>query len=221
MSATVYRHFPLSRSALRSVSHYSQLATNRSPLRASHIGKRILKLDELSGADELGDAAVEVDGGLEALFADLLVGDLVVALIGVVADLGEMEIEVDVLEDLAGHVFLGEVHGLVAHVVNLVLDFAPPLEREDERASHVADVDEGPLESALVDDQVAVLDRLVGEVVGHQVQAHPVADTKGGGESVGDAVARVEHHLFGRTLGFAIKGDRGSWRLLVADIVRY
>src|SRR4051794_4027925 len=73
---------------------------------ALDVRERILELDQLSRPNQLGDAAVEVDGGLEALGADLLVTDLVVPLVGVVADLGEVEVEVGVLEDLAGDVFL-------------------------------------------------------------------------------------------------------------------
>ena len=130
-----------------------------------------------------------------------------------------MEVVVDVLEDLAGDVFLGEVHGFVADVVNVVLDLVPALEGEDERSGHVADVDEGPLESPLVDDQVAVVDGLIGEVVGHEVEPHPVADAERGGEAVGDAVAGVEHHLLGRGLGFAVERDGGAGRLLVANVV--
>ncbi len=96
----------------------------------SNIRERVLELDKPGGADQLGDTAVEVDGGFEAFFADLLVGDLVVALIGVGADLGEVEVEVGVLEDLAGDVFLGEVHALVADVIDVVLDGVPVFESE-------------------------------------------------------------------------------------------
>jgi hypothetical protein len=75
--------------------------TRRRFVLSSDVGERVLELDQLGGADQLGDAAVEVDGGLEPLGADLLVRDLVVALVGVGADLGEVEVVVDVLEDLA------------------------------------------------------------------------------------------------------------------------
>ncbi len=142
------------------------------------------------------------------LRANLLVGDLVIALIGVSADLGEMEVIIDVLEDLASDVFLSEIHRLMADVIDVILHLIPALECEDERAGHVADMHEGPLEAAFVDDQVVVVNGLVGEVVGHQVQPHPVADAERRGETIGDAVARVEHHLFGLGLGLAVECDR-------------
>src|SRR4051812_9654020 len=113
------------------------------------VGEGVLELDELGGADQFGDPAIEIDGGLEALAADLLVRDLVVTLIGVGADFGEVEVVIDVLEDLAGDVFLGEVHALVADVVDVVLDLVPPLQGEDDRPGYVADVDESALESPL------------------------------------------------------------------------
>src|SRR4051794_32282103 len=59
---------------------------------SSDISERVLELDQLRRADQFGDAAIEVDGGLESLLTDLLVGDLVVPLVGVGPDLGEVEV---------------------------------------------------------------------------------------------------------------------------------
>src|SRR5262249_27429765 len=60
--------------------------------RRSHVGKRILKFDQARGSHELGDSAIEVDGRFEALLADLFVRNLVIALIGIAADFGEVQI---------------------------------------------------------------------------------------------------------------------------------
>ena len=140
-------------------------------------------------------------------------------MVGVTAHLGEVEVVIDVLEDLAGDVFLGEVHRFVADVVHVVLDRIPLVEGEHDRAGHVADVDEGALEAPFVDDQVAILDRLVGEVVGHEVEPHAVRHAERGGVAIGHAVAGVENHLLGGCLGFAVEGDRRGGGVFVADVV--
>ncbi len=67
-------------------------------------------------------------------------------------------------------------------------------------------MDEGPLEPTLIDDQALVLDRLVGEVVRHQVEPHPVAHAEGGRVAVGDAVAGIEDELLGGRLGLTVEG---------------
>ncbi len=107
----------------------------------------------------------------------------------------------------------------MANVINVVLHLVPALQGEDDRTGHVANVDERSLESTFIHDQAAILHRLVGEVVRHQVEPHPVAHAEGRRVAVGDAVAGLEDHLLGLGLGLAIERDRRSGRVLVADVV--
>src|SRR3990170_2708611 len=68
---------------------------------------------------------------------------------------------------------------------------------EQERAGHVPHVDERAPEVFLVDDELAVDDGLVYEVVDHQVQPQPRREAEGGGEPVDYGVPGVQQALLG------------------------
>src|SRR5262245_24442835 len=144
--------------------------------RASRLGIRelLLPAQHVGRLDQLVDPRRHVDLGLEPLASNLGVGDLVVPLILVSADVGKMQVVVDLLLDQERDVFLAVVHLLGSDVVHLVPHRGPMVEGQRERAGDVPDVDERPLEGALVDDQALADPRLVDEVVDQQVEPHAV-----------------------------------------------
>ena len=167
--------------------------------------------------DELIDPLLDRDGRVEPELVDLLVGDLVVPLVLVLADLGEVEVEVDLFFQEVADLLLAVVHLVVACVEDLVAHLVQVVDGEEKAAGDVEDVDEGPLEGLLVDDEVALLDGLVSEVVDEEVEPHPRRDAEGRGEAVTDDVPGLQEKPLRLGLGLAVNGEGVQGCFLGAD----
>jgi len=177
----------------------------------------VAERQQAQGGDELAEAALDVDLGLEARGADPAVVDLIVAAVFVFAELGEVDEEVEALAQQADDVSLGVVERVVADVVDVVVQAIPVGERVLDGPGDVVDMQEGAPELALVDDEVLSVDGLPGEVVDHQVEAHAVAGAKGGGEAQRHAVGAGPHDGLGLGLGLAIEREGVEGGVLGAD----
>src|SRR5688500_2773535 len=101
-----------------------------------YVRELVLEHQQVRGLEQLVDAGLHVDLGLEPLTPDLGVGDLVVPLILVLADLREVQIVVDLPLDEERDVLLVVVHLLGADVVDVVPHGRAVVDREREGPGH-------------------------------------------------------------------------------------
>jgi hypothetical protein len=135
--------------------------------------------DDLVATHQLGDAVVEPDGGPEPGLLDPLVAHEIVALVGILADLGGDEVELgNVLANDLAQLPLAEVGVAEPDIVRPALHEVVVGERMPEHAGAVAHVQVVPLEVRLEQDQESVDDGPEGEVVHQEVQPHPRADSE-------------------------------------------
>jgi hypothetical protein len=82
--------------------------------------------------------------------------------------------------------------------------------------SDIADVDVVSLEMAFENDEGAIINCTVNEIIYEQIQAHARGHAKDGGESEADAIFALEHGFFGFDLAGAVERDWVQWRLFRA-----
>src|ERR1043165_1005810 len=161
--------------------------------------------------DQLLNAAVKVPFGFEASGGDAGVGDNVVALVRILADGGFEEDETrKMFFDDGAEFELGQVGVVQADIVGPAFHGGELIEPMEERAHDVADMDVVALEMALEDDDGAVAQGAMNEVVDQQVHAHPWGHAKNGRQSEADAVRATEDFLLGFDFCDAIEGDRAK-----------
>src|SRR5438874_8466938 len=88
-----------------------------------------------------------------------------------------------------------------------------------EDASHIANVNEIPLEMRLEQHDGAVVHRAIDEIVHEEVDAHPRRHSEYRRQPEADHVAALERGGFRLHLGAAVKSDRPQGRTLVAEFI--
>src|SRR5262245_17664561 len=197
-------------------------STRASALRtesSSEVRIGCLELEELDSAHQLVDPLLEGNRGREPEVADLLVRHDVVSLVGVLAEVGVVQVVIDPGADHLAYLGLAVVHLLRSDIVDLAAHALGVLDAEQEGAGYVVDVDERAHEARLVHDQIAHLDGRVHEFIHQKVETHPGGDPEGGGEAVGDGGAVLHDVALGGRLGLAVQAQGMKRRLLGADLV--
>ena len=125
-------------------------------------------------------------------------GDDVVPLVRVLADRGEVDVERGTCSLHRERQFLLRQVGRVeTDVVRPARHRGAVGDGVEEAVGHVADVDEVALEVLLEDDEVAILDGGVHEVVDEQIEPHPRRHAEHRGQPQRDRVRAVEQEPFG------------------------
>ena len=156
--------------------------------------------------------------GTKPVVRDLLVGDDVIAFVGVLADRRlQVHESRDLPLNLRAKLQLREVGVAEAHVVSLVSHAVEILQGVQKRGRHVADMKEVPLRVALEDHHGPVRDGAVHEVVDQQIEVHPRREAEDGGQTERHRVAGRQHGRFGLDLGLAVEADGPQRALFGAE----
>src|SRR5260370_27313061 len=159
-------------------------------------------------ANELIDALVNVIGCDETMFAEFFIGDFVIPLVFIFADLSEVQVERYFLLNFLGNVLLAEVHIFRADIKDFVLHLVEILHRKMEGPSHVANMDESTLEFLLVQNQTFFPKSTINKIVDEQIKAHAVRNPERRGKAERKGISRLHDFLFRSCLGSSIQRDR-------------
>ena len=170
--------------------------------------------------DQLRNAVVDRSPGLEAGFAQALVRDDVIALVGVAADLSEVDVEIGYLAlDRQRQLLLRQIGVVQTCVIRAVDHRFGVFDAMDEAVGNVAHMDIVALEVLLEDDDEAVGHGGVGEVVDQQVDAHARRGAEHCRQAQCDHVAALQELVFSLHLLAAVVRNRFKRRLLGAIAV--
>lgn len=167
--------------------------------------------------DEFADAVVEGELGAPACGEDAGVGDDVIAFVWVFANWGFKEDEIgEVLLDFLAELELGEVGVFEADVVGAATHGGEVGDGKSEDGGGIANVQIVALEMRLEEDDGAIGDSAVNEVVDKEVEAHARGHAEDGSKAEGDGVFAFEDGCFGFDFGAAVEGDGAEGGVLGA-----
>src|SRR3970040_166315 len=107
-----------------------------------HVREIRTNVERRLAADQLINALIHINGDIQPQATDLLVGNGVVPLVLVLAYVGKMEVEGDLLLNPQCDLLLAEVHPLRADIENVILHPVEIGQSEGKAAGHVTDMDE-------------------------------------------------------------------------------
>src|SRR5207245_6790172 len=114
---------------------------------------------------------VETDRGLESSGVNTIVADVVIALVLILLEIGEVQEEIELRLQMNGDVLFTQVELRRTNVEDLAGEPRGVLQSEQIAAADVANMHKSPAKRPLIDHEVALPQGAVSEIVNQQVQA--------------------------------------------------